>query len=251
MKKEKFEPASPGSYARLGLVISNGIIDATDGKISKTGMKELLQNEVVVRDITKKVAAEILKITLAPRPTPEQEKVFKFYKEIFDLDIEANGLPAQNSNFTAIEYIDSRLTGPKLFAGMCHPKVFGESVYKNDYSLDIDKMIREQQARPKSGYWFSHKGGVEPDAEHLNKSYNDFCKDGNKYMTPYEGIITAMRYKYETGKMLDIKGITRFHGLGHDGFVISMCCDDDGRFYMDWFIRGYQFSVCGPRQVNF
>lgn len=124
-------------------------------------------------------------------------------------------------------------------------------MYNNDYSKDIDACTKTKQFRPDGNYCITHVGTVEPDKKHLNKSYDDFCSDGNKYMIPIEGIIFALRYRFETNNMLDVKGVTRFHALDSDDCVLCMGRGGDGRFCLDWLDRDNRNAVRGPRQVNF
>lgn len=131
-----------------------------------------------------------------------------------------------------------------------YKKHFGEkSVYDNDYSKKIDEMIKYQQARPNTPYFIRHRNGLEPDKEHLNKSYNDFCNDGNRYMVPLEGILFALYYRWQTGNMIDVKGVTRFHALDADRGVLHMFRDLVGRFQLGWRSRDFRLSCLGTRQV--
>lgn len=188
----------------------------------------------------------------------QKNKISVFYAKVYEIlglekkeiDWTATTMPEYSDEFPTLEFIDRSITGKQWIA--VYKKLFGDSsVHTNDYSKDIDKMTKEQQSRPEGNYCVSHVGGVEPDTQHLNKSYNDFCADGNKYMVPIEGIISAIRRRLETGDMLDVTGVTYFHALDFDGSVISMFRDDDGQFYLDWRYRDDQYSCYGPRQVNF
>ena len=146
------------------------------------------------------------------------------------------------------EFRSASITEDKVFEA--YKKEFGEDKVYKAYN-SISKAIKVQQDRPKGDYCFLHKGGAEPDAEHLNDSYNMFSVDGNKYMVPIEGMIAAFRYRTETGNMYDVKGLTRFHALDSDGDAVSMCGYDDGKFDIDSVNRGYQLPDYGPRQVSF
>ncbi len=127
----------------------------------------------------------------------EKIKISHFYKEVFGtvLDWATIKTPEYNPSFPRLEYVDSTLTGSVLIA--TYKRLFGDSsVYNNDYSKDIDAKTKEQQSRREGNYTFIHVGGIEPDKNHLNKSYDDFYQDSNQYMIPYEGIITALRYRF-------------------------------------------------------
>ena len=66
-----------------------------------------------------------------------------------------------------------------------------------------------------------------------------------------EGMIAAMRYRFETDKMYDVKGLTRFHSLDADGYAMLMFRDSYGQFNISWYDRGNRYSDNGPRQVVF
>lgn len=182
----------------------------------------------------------------------QKAKLVRFYKEIFGKDISFEGIkmPEYTKELSVLGFMDRSINGKMMI--QAYKRLFENgSVYDNGYSKDIDKMIKEQQSRPEGNYAFSHAGGIEPDKLHLNKSYDDFHNDGNNYMVPLEGIMFALQYHFETGNMLDVKGVTRFHALDADGRVLSMYRDDVGQFHLDWFSRGNRHSDFGPRQVNF
>ena len=183
---------------------------------------------------------------------PQMEKIAHFRKEVFgkETNWDTVTLPVYSEEFNTLEYIDPSISGKELVSAYKH--LFkDESVYGNDYSKDIDAKTKEQQERPVSPYCIAHRGGIECDEIHRNKSYDDFCNDGNQYMVPREGITFALRYRFETKNMIDVKGITRFHALDSDGIVLCMNRDGDGQFYLDWYNRDGRYSDRGPRQVNF
>lgn len=119
----------------------------------------------------------------------------KFFKEVFGLDIDTSiPVPDAPEDFTGLLYIP-QIKGD--IAVKAYKKLFGEdSVYDNDYSKNIDEMIKSQQDRPNTPYFIRHRNGLEPDKEHLNKSYDDFCDDSNNYMVPLEGILFALYYRW-------------------------------------------------------
>lgn len=201
---------------------------------------------------------EIFGIKVSNQWSEQKNKISVFYAKVYEtlglqkkeIDWTATTLPEYSEEFPTLEFIDRSITGKQWV--VVYKKMFGDStVYVNDYSKDIDKMTKEHQGRPEGNYCLSHFGGIEPDAQHLNKSYDDFCSDGNKYMIPIEGIIASIRKRFETGEMLDVKGATRFHALDSGGRVIGMFRDGDGQFGLVWCFRYDRNSDFGPRQVNF
>jgi hypothetical protein len=182
----------------------------------------------------------------------ERQKIEKFYAECFGIKTigwDKAPVPVTDiSGMKVLEYTPVQLTEDQIFEG--YAKKFGkDSVWKAYES--ISKAIQTQQSRPTEDYCFLHKGGTEPDSEHLNKSYDDFSGDGNNYMVPREGMIAAMRYRFETGKMYDVKGLTRFHALDSDGNAMGMYRFFNGQFGIGRNNRGNRDSVSGPRQLVF
>ncbi len=199
------------------------------------------------KDELKKKLAEVFSII--PDVWDEQkQQISKFYLECLNIAVDWNDIviPAATDDFRRLELILENLTEDEIFDAYAN-KFGKDKVYKAYTS--IRKAIKEQQQRPKGNYAILHCGGIEPDKKHLNKSYDDFYQDTNKYMVPKEGLIAAFRYRFETGNMFDVKGLTRFHALDSDGGVMSMCRDANGRFCMGWYYRGNRDSGCGPRQL--
>ena len=240
-------PASGAQYARLGLTISNGVIDAVDGHFTTEEMQQVLKNETFIREATKKIVSELLNIKIDPW-ADQKTKIERFYKSCFQLSVDWSKvlLPEKFEDVNFLEYVLERITEDDVFNS--YAKKFGkDKVWK--YYDNIRKSIKEQQVVPTGDYTFSHRGGLEPDIEHMNKSYDDFYQDGNNYMVPKEGLLAAFRCRFETDKMWDVKGLTRFHALDSDGHAMRMGRNGDGRFDVGYGDRGDRDAVSGPRQV--
>lgn len=146
-----------------------------------------------------------------------------------------------------LEYVPASKTETDLVK--MYDKEFG-NLASNGYSQDPTSIIHTQQDRPKGDYWFSWNPTIEPDTEHLNKSYNIFKNDDNNYMIPREGIIAAYSYRCETGNMFDVKGVTYFQAADADGHVLCMFRDVSGGFFIGFDFPGFQDSDRGPRQIK-
>lgn len=253
MKDNKVKEATGAQYAQFGLMVSQRTIKTLGEKpFGFNEMQELLRDpNKPIDSIVDKVVREIFKIKrdLWKR---EKEKISKFYSDCFGITVDWSlvTIPQAKGNLNHLELILADLTEDDIFKA--YSKKFGEgNVWKNYNSITGAINPDDQQRRPDGNYPILHKGGAEPDKEHLNKSYDDFKNDGNKYMIVKEGMIAAFRYRYETGKMYDVKGVTRFHTLDSDGYVVHMCWDYDGGFGIDGDDRGYRYPDNGPRQVSF
>ncbi len=174
-------------------------------------------------------------------PVPEKDNK-SFYKKFFNLAIE-NPPPTTIGNISLV--IPKELNCEQIYKAMQ-----GEfSCWK--YYSDIDTKIKEQQKRQESAYTISFRDSIEPDNEHLGKSYNDFCNDGKTYMTPKEGMLASLYYFYKTGNMMDIKGATRFHALDSDSHAMYMFGSGDGGFRIGGYGSVDRDSDFGPREVSF
>jgi hypothetical protein len=67
-------------------------------------------------------------------------------------------------------------------------------------------------------------------------------------MIPIEGLMAAFRYRVETGKMMDEKGLTRFHALDSDGDAMCMC-EGNGWLNVNGDFRDSRDADYGPREV--
>mgnify|MGYP000119545273 FL=1 len=157
-------------------------------------------------------------------------------------------LPIYTDERPRLEYIHSGIRGCNDVVRRYHEK-FG-NLAQNDYSRDPDMAIHSKQERSSTAYPFAWAGTIEPDNEHLNKSYNMFKDDGNTYMIPIEGLIAAYRYRCETGEMLDIKGVTFFHATGSEGHVLGMCRNGNEGLNIGVEKPRSRDDNKGPRQVN-
>ena len=184
----------------------------------------------------------------------EKHRISEFYLECLNTKVDWTkiSIPTGPKDFKRMELILAGLTEDQIFEA--YVKKFGQDrVWKAYQSISesIDRTEGGEPARPKGNYVILHRGGVEPDQEYLNKNYNDFEKDGNKYMIVKEGMITAFRYRFETGDMLDVKGVTRFHSLDADGDAMVMYRFNNDRLSIDRFSRVERYPFYGPRQVVF
>lgn len=249
------EMATGGQYAQLGLLLSTAAVEILElSDLSKTEMQQYLTppNNGTVKEIAQALVSQMLdiKISIWKR---EQQKVSLFMKEYFNYDVDWStfnlSIDAFNE-FPHIECIPASLTPDDVFNA--YARKFGKDktyCYYHDQNKTIAESIKTQQDRPNRDRCILHRGGQEPDAIYLNKSYVDFHTDGKTYMIPIEGLMAAFRYRVETGKMMDEKGLTRFHALDSGGCAMNMCGRDNGRLHVGGDDRDYRSSDRGPREV--
>ena len=254
-KKDVITYASVAQCAQLVFAIAQPIAKLLDGQISSDLVQKIIsapEESTELKQIIEEITTRIFQIKTDPWKR-EKEKIEKFYAECFGIktiDWINTPIPVTDiAGMNRLEFIPgTRITEDQIFEA--YAKKFGkDTVWK--YYDSISKAIKIQQQRPVNDYCALHKGGTEPDAEHLNESYDDFCNDGNSYMVPKEGMIAAFRYRFETGKMYDVKGATRLHALDSDGLAMGMRRNVNGQFRMCRNVRDGRNSDRGPRQLVF
>lgn len=254
VKVETFKSAA--QCTRFAGAIALQIVKLIDGQAENSFVQSIIsspdsEESQEAKQIVEEVVTRFLQIKVDPWKR-EKEKIEKFYAKHFgikSIDWSKTPIPASDiPEMKMLEFRPASITEDKVFEA--YKKEFGEDKVYKAYT-SISKAIKVQQDRPKADYCFLHKGGAEPDAEHLNDSYDMFSVDENMYMVPIEGMIAAFRYLTETGNMYDVKGLTRFHALDSGGNAVDMCWHDNGRFNIDYDYRVSRYPVCGPRQVVF
>lgn len=112
------------------------------------------------------------------------------------------------------------------------------------YYDDLDKKISKNIRNTKSHYAVWVRDGVEPDAEFLGKSTREADPDMLIGITFLERIIFEIKYFTETGKHLDIKGLTFCSGSrSAGGGVPCACLRGDDEFLVCY--RGLSGSSSG------
>jgi hypothetical protein len=249
MTNQIVTPATTGQLSAVGFKIAGTITRVLgDGGFSFDQANTLvLSDEQKLEQLTEKFCAEILGVVV-DEWTEEKKRIERFYKKFFNrvVDWSVITLPAKKDGMNRLEVVFSDITEDAIFAA--YAKKFSvNAVWK--YYGSITDSIAEQQARPTGAYAFCHVGGDEADM--LGKSYDDGINAGVKFMTPKEGLIAAFRYRIETSKMYDVKGLTRFSALGTGGCALYMDRDGDGQFRVSSGNRDCRHPGSGLRQVSF
>lgn len=124
-----------------------------------------------------------------------------------------------------------------------------KKLFKNVYIYD-EKDIDKQFPPPKETYTVKFRASIEPDKEHLAKSYNDFMAEKDKkWMTMRQYLILAMQVYKQTGEYLDVEGWTRTSDLWSDGgLVCGDWRDADSWLCLSGGSRDRRSSGRGPRE---
>jgi len=240
---------------QFALNIAQGVLDAIEeAQVSKNQMLGWDQKEL--RLLSKKATQKFLGLVDRKRKSlwsEEKAKISNFYKTCFKKkswipNWEQVTIPTGNENLKRLEFIFLKMIVQEAFNA--YADYFGKDktwkAWKN-----ITKAINPKtvQPRPKQNYAMLHVGGDEPDL--LNKSYDDGISENIISMTPLEGIISAFRYRFETGEMYDVIGETRLSALDCYGCAMYMCGDADGGFGVDSHNCVSRIPQSGLRQVSF
>lgn len=241
--------ATPGQLSAVGFKIAGTVTRVlAEGDFGFEEANHLiLNNEKTLEKLTEKFCEEILGIK-ADQWIEEKRRIEKFYKKFFNRTIDWSkiSVPFKKEGMNRLEVIFSDITEDEIFNA--YAKQFGkDSVWK--YCESITKIIQIQQERSEGDYAICHAGGDEPDM--LGLSYDDGMEKGIKFMIPKEGLISAFRYRTETNKMYDVKGLTRFAALDSYGYAMYMFRDYDGQFRIGFDYRDDRDSDCGLRQIDF
>lgn len=269
MSLEK-KPASSPQIAQIGLLVAQQVIAKIEQKQLQENPLSFDEAQTILtppyNDKLKKlvvgVADAVLEIRASIKiPTIHQrqiDKLTKYWKDKWNHNIPWDTLviPEQPKGLNVLEYEPSIFTEDEKLAK--YKENHGEDsvwcCYHNQ-DLKVKDSIKLQANRPAGPYLYWHVGGQESDRKHLNKSYVLFdaeChEEGINFAIPTEGITMADRYRVETNKMMDVKGLTIFHALDHYGYAMFMCRRDDGWFYIYGDYRVHRDSDHGPREVSF
>ena len=200
---------------------------------------------------------KILNIKIDPWAI-QKANLERFWKALFPeyvIDWENNfaNLPEYSDRYPHLNIMPAGFTAEQIFAAIKNCKAY-KFKKRNKYYDDIDKALREAkavQSRPTGNYAFADGGTDEPDQEHLNKSYDDSVNTEIIFMGPIEYLLSCALYEFLTGKVYDVKGLTRLSVLDSGGGAM------DGRWYsvdgsyLGWYYRDSRDAGKGPRVVVF
>lgn len=240
---------------QFALNIAQGVLDAIEeARVTKAQMLNWDQKEL--RLLSKKATQKFLNLVERKRVSiwdEEKAKISNFYKTCFKEkswipNWEQVTIPKGNNNLKRLEFIFPKMTVQDAFDS--YADVFGKDKIWKAWE-DFIKAINSAtvQTRPGQNYAMLHVGGDEPDL--LNKSSDDGIYGNIIFMTPLEGIISAFRYRFETGKMYDVIGTTYLSASDNYGNAMCMYRHVNGKFYLNSDYRNNRLPQSGLRQVKF
>lgn len=202
-------------------------------------IQEKLQNKGKFR----KKILELFDV-VADTYTEIREDWQKFYQSEFGIEVDLNGVqvPEKPEGNYRLLFIAKGLTPNKVFDSWKFPKW--------RYNDDLDKAMPTNKRTATEHYAIWVLIGDEPDAEFLGKSTKTADPSMEIGMTLLERMIFEGKYFLETGKHLDVKGLTFCSGSRYSGGgVPSVCLDTLGGVRVNWYNLDGSYSKGGIRRA--
>ncbi len=168
----------------------------------------------------------------------------KFYQSAFGVEIDFTGVgvPEQPDGNYRLLFIAKGFTPNKVYDAWKFPKW--------RYNDNLDKVVTVNKRSATESYAIWVLAGDEPDAEFLGKSTNQADPGMEIGMTLLERMIFESKYFAETGKHLDIKGVTFCSGSrDSDGCVPGVDWGTSGKVYVNWYSLGNSNAKDGVRRA--
>ncbi len=207
--------------------------------LSNKQMQDQLQNKSRLR----KKILELFDVA-ADTYTEIREEWQKFYQSEFGMKVDLSGVqvPEKPEGNYRLLFIAKGLTLNKVYDSWKFPK------YR--YNDDLDKAVPTNKRTATESYAIWVLAGVEPDAEFLGKSTKTADPSMEIGMTLLERMIFESKYFLETGKHLDVKGVTFCSGSRNsDGYVPDVYLDTNGEVDVCWYSLGNSNSKYGIRRA--
>jgi hypothetical protein len=140
-------------------------------------------------------------------------------------------------------FVAKGLNCDKVYAAWTFPKW----KYVGDGSIDAAVPTNIRTATEHYAVWV--RDGVEPDAEFLGKSTKQVDTGMKIGMTLLERMVLEGKYFDETGKHLDIVGVTFCSGSRDAGGDVPGVGFDDSKVRVDWYGLDDADAECGVRRA--
>lgn len=238
-------PKSPKFFTKLGILV--GFIVEVLNTIFYSMTEAQLQYQIGKKDLIRKQLREMFDVT-DDMFIEEKEKWRKFYQKHFALDLSFSDLTIPvmpTGGVWRLIVVAQGLTLNQVYGAMS--KAFKCWRYSDDLDASVTKNVRDTKVT----YAIWVRDGIEPDEKYLGKSTNQADPDMKIGVTLLERMLHEIMYFDETGKHLDIKGLTFCTGSRNsDGHVLSVDWrSDDREVQVDWYRLGYSGSKFGLREA--
>ena len=176
--------------------------------------------------------------------TEIREEWKKFYHAAFGVEVDFSGIPIPEKpegNYRLL-FIARGLSLNKVFDAWKFPKW--------RYDSDLDKKVPTNKRIPNESYAIWVLAGDEPDQEFLGKSTKVADPNMEIGMTLLERMIFESKYFDETGKHLDVKGVTFCSGSrDSDGDVPDVYLCSYGKVLVSWYSLDSSDASYGVRRA--
>ncbi len=243
MSKNGTDPKNPGFFKKLGILI--GFIVEVLNEIFYGMSEAKLQHWSGKKDTIRKDFRKYFKVV--DLFVEEKELWRKFYQKHFSLDINFADVivpakPAEGKY--RLLFIAEGLTMNQVYDRM--KALF--ACWR--YSDDLDKSVTQNARDTKKSYAIWVLDEAEPETEFLGKSTRQADPDMKIGVTLTERMIHEIDYFSETGKHLDVKGVTFCSGSRNsDDGVPSVCLSTNGGVRVGWDNLDGSCSKCGLRRA--
>jgi hypothetical protein len=233
------------NFKKIGILI--GFIVEAVNEIFFNMSEDQLAYWILKKDAMRKQLRSMFKVT-EETFFEEKEQWRKFYHKHFSFELNFTDLviPQKPTEGTwRLIIISQGLTLMQVYKAM-------SNAFKSwKYADDLDKAVPTNARDTKNAYPIWVRDGVEPDEKYLGKSTNQADPNMTIGVTLLERMIHEMTYFDETGKHLDIKGVTFCSGSrDSDGCVPRVRWDaNDQEVKVSWFGLGRSGAGCGVREA--
>lgn len=211
-------PASAGQLFEIGNTIASHLAKILEQRgLNKEQATKLIGNKNTLKAYAEQYAEVCFKLAPADSVARYKKDLERFFSTIYGLAIDLTDVAfLKKEGFDHFMIKPAELNADKIYAA------FGKAGLPSWKYINgsLVKEKKSEQARPAGTYTFAHKGGAEPDVEHLGKSYDDFITEGVTYLTIDEYMLIEQFMWWKFKLHLDVKGWTRTTTLDSDGFVI-------------------------------
>lgn len=244
MSKNGTDLKSPKFFTKLGILVgfTMEVIAAIFMKMSEAQLQHWIGEKESIRKQLLKMF-EVTDVFLE-----EKEQWRKFYQKHFSLDLNFADVVIPKKPIEGawrLLIIAQGLTLNQVYGAMS--KAFQCWRYKDDLDANVTKNIRDT----KIAYAIWVRDGVEPDENYLGKSTNQADPNMTIGVTLLERMIYEIVYFDETGKHLDVKGVTFCTGSrDSDGSVPFVAWGPDNQeVRVDWYNLAQAYAKYGLREA--
>jgi hypothetical protein len=246
-------PASKKQKIQLIALFMRIIYDLIEALLY--GQAQLILSQKDAEKVLRKKVNTLFEVDIADEWAEEKAWLENFWKTVFNYTINWNDftLPAKTAEFPHLNIMPTGFTAEQIYSGIMNCKNFAFKKRSKYYS-DIDEAIKNAKAvqvHATGNYAWADRGTAEPDACHLGKSYDDAIEAKILFLGPIEYLLSCAEFELRTGKVYDVKGLTRLSVLDADGNAMYGSWSGGFGSRLSNGIRDDRSADHGPREAVF